>query len=69
MSKSENERFPWPACPMHEIDPENPLSADWGYLSFELATCRPSFDETRPSDDEILSSLVLSSLLDDGDKT
>lgn len=73
MSKSHDKRIPWPKCPTDEIDPGDPLSSDWGYLSFDPATCRPVFDETtRPSDHEILVSpicLVLASLVDDGEKT
>ena len=72
MPKSENDRLPWPKCQTDEIDPEDPLSADWGYLSFEPSSYNPIFDDTtRPSDDEILSSPIcqaLTSFLEDGDK-
>ena len=64
MSKPNVEQLPWPSNAFKDVDPNSPLDAEWGYLSFDPCSTRPVFDTSRrPSDSEILSSAACASIV------
>ena len=53
--KDAGAREPWYKCPADEVDRNNPLKSEWGYLRWDGVTPVVDGDE-RPPDAEILAS-------------